>query len=424
MAHGHNHHDDDTYYLDQLCLTGISAAFGGVCLVMYFWQPEMLNRLLAPQFHPFVMLSGIGLLALVAVRSATLWHETSARTAAAGHAHHHHEHEHPHDHEHDHASCAGHEHDHAHEHGHDRAHGHGPGEDQDDGHTHAWAPWRYVVLLVPIMLFLLGLPARGLNAQAVEMDMTREATGWGSLLALGPAPLQQVVALVALTTDPTVEEARIVLDGKQATLSDLKPGMPVVVKQITNRKLLEPAVQEVLVGEEAVKEARAASTDPLTIIGKVESVEPAAKLLTVLRQHNGKQEKREFDLGQGPIHQIDFKSLEALAFSPALRDEWKGKTVQAWAQFAPYGERQGTLVRYRIQCCGADAVAVSIPMQLSHGSLSEIPPPRPQHNDWVKVTGRVDFRVLPGQGGVKTVLVVPRPSGIKKSNPDPVPYIP
>jgi hypothetical protein len=443
MAHAHHHHDDDTYYLDQLCLTGICAAFGGVCLAMYYWQPEMLNLLLAPQFHPFVMLSGVGLLVLVAVRSVSLWREVGARSAAAGHTHHHHDHEHhhhhdhDHGHDHDHAHC-GHDHDHAHEHhtaagephvhtltpGVDRAHGHGPGEDQDDGHMHSWAPWRYVVLLVPIMLFLLGLPARGLNANAVEVDMTQEAITWGRVLALGPAPLQQTVALVALTTDYTVKEATIVLEGgKQGTISDLKPGTPVVVKRITNRNYLEPAVQEVLAGEAHVNAAKAASTDPLTVIGKVAEVDPAAKLLWVNQEHNGKVEKREFDLGQGPIHQIDFKSLEALAFSPALREEWKGKTVQAWAQFAPFGERQGTLVRYRIQCCGADAVAVSIPMLLSSGSLSEIPAPRPQHNDWVKVIGRVDFRQLPGQGGLKTVLVVSRPSNIKKSSPDPVQYI-
>ena len=49
----HLHEDSDTYYLDQLCLIALSAAFGGVCLTLYFLNFSMLK----------IMLAGAGLLA-------------------------------------------------------------------------------------------------------------------------------------------------------------------------------------------------------------------------------------------------------------------------------------------------------------------------------------------------------------------------
>src|SRR5207302_8246377 len=35
-------------------------------------------------------------------------------------------------------------------------------------HDHGWAPWRYVVILVPIILFLLGLPDKPPSIMARE----------------------------------------------------------------------------------------------------------------------------------------------------------------------------------------------------------------------------------------------------------------
>jgi hypothetical protein len=459
MAHVHDA-DNDAYYLDQLCLIGICAAFAGVCLSLYFWQTEMLALLLAPQFHLFVLLSGVGLLGLVVVRSVTLWRQAGARAQMAGHDHHHHhdhDHEHcGHDHSHEHhitadphtagaadfrpGSSHGHEHHitadphghtHAaaphghvhHHHDHDHDHGHAHGHDHDHGHDHSWAPWRYVVLLIPIMLFLLGLPNRGLTVQAAHLDTTREAAGWAGLVALGPSSLQQAAALAALEIDPGATQLKIVLDNRSAELAELKPGMPVVVKRTISRKYLEPYVEEVRAGEEAAKAAEAAPADPLTVVGKVAAVNLADKELEVVWRHNGKEEKKTFDLGLGPIYQTDFKALEALAFNPLTQKEWKGLTVRAWAQIAPVNDRHFTLVRYRIQCCGADAVAVKIPVVLSRGSLFEVPD-RPRHDDWVKVTGRIDFREQIGQAGKRTMLVVSRPKDIQKATRDPNPYIP
>lgn len=188
MAHAHDHHhhhEDDVYAIDQLCMVGLSGAFGVVCLSLYFWQTPMLNLLLAPQFHKFVVISGFVLLGLAILRAVTLWR---GATPAGDHHHHPHNHDHAHDHGHDHA----HHHRHGDEPcddgcGQEHAHGH-----SHDGHDHGWAPWRYVVMLVPIVLFLLGLPNKGPRAadhsdeEARIAELVRESSQAASLVGSGP----------------------------------------------------------------------------------------------------------------------------------------------------------------------------------------------------------------------------------------------
>jgi uncharacterized membrane protein YcgQ (UPF0703/DUF1980 family) len=341
MAHAHHHADDDTYYVNQLCLIGVCAAFAGVCLTLYFSNPEMLRRILAPQFDPFVLFSGVALLVLVVIRSVVLWREAGGRA----HSHGHHHHDHPHDHDHAHGHEHPHDHDHAHAehvtaapghthaplppsgqpHRHDHEHGHDP------EHDHGWAPWRYVVLMVPIMLYLLGLPSQGKSVQAVALDKheaaDREFAGWATVVTLGQ-PLQQATAAAVV---------------------------------------LPP---------------------------------------------------------QGRVYDVDFKSVYMLAFDPERQQEWAGRNVRVVAQFAPglATDRYFTLARFRIQCCGADAVQLSVPVLLARGALQNIKD-QPRRNDWVEVTGRVEFRQLPGSRDPVTVLVASGPEGVRTTRPDPDPYI-
>jgi uncharacterized membrane protein YraQ (UPF0718 family) len=139
-------------------------------------------------------LSGIALVLIALARGAILWRQSRDPAFKPGHDHDHgHDHAHEHHHEHQHAvqeksplqlavvAAPAHEHagcghDHGpgaacdHDHGH-APHDHGPAvhehpvgqahahHDHDAAdHDHGWAPWRYVVVLVPIILFLLGLP--------------------------------------------------------------------------------------------------------------------------------------------------------------------------------------------------------------------------------------------------------------------------
>src|SRR6185295_14403633 len=76
-SHTHEHHthehEEDSYYLDQLCMVTMSAAFGAICLAMFFWKTDMLKRLLGEQFHMFVLISGFTLIGLALLRAASLW---------------------------------------------------------------------------------------------------------------------------------------------------------------------------------------------------------------------------------------------------------------------------------------------------------------------------------------------------------------
>jgi len=186
MGHAHDHvHEDDhgAYYLEQLCTIGMSAGLGLLAVLVY-WRgclekPVGLN----PVFHPFVLWGGIIMLVFAAVRAVAVWiaagQPASCQTA---HAHDHgcrgHDHDREHSHDHD-----GHDHEHDHDLAAGTPHTHAlpvlapartPGHDH--GHDHGWAPWRYVVLLLPIVLcflFLFLSPIRELHATSTDIDVGR-----------------------------------------------------------------------------------------------------------------------------------------------------------------------------------------------------------------------------------------------------------
>src|SRR5262249_49128629 len=86
---------------------------------------------------------------------------THAHTHGPHDHHHHHDHDHHHHHAHDHGHhhhepC---DHDHAHC-DHEHAHSHDAVHTHDHDPQHAWAPWRYTVLMLPVVLYLLNLPSK------------------------------------------------------------------------------------------------------------------------------------------------------------------------------------------------------------------------------------------------------------------------
>ncbi len=163
MAHVHTHeHQDGNYYLDQLLIVAFSGALGVIMILLY--QFDVLPIFLNKQFHGPLLWGAVALLVLVVIRAVSLWVAVGRSRLAHEHVHegehehthehcdHDHEHEHcDHDHDHDHVHACGHDHhDHEHEHTH---------EDEDCcGHDHGFAPWRYMVLMVPVALFLMRMP--------------------------------------------------------------------------------------------------------------------------------------------------------------------------------------------------------------------------------------------------------------------------
>lgn len=164
MGHAHAHaqgEGEGNYFLDQLFTILSCGAVGIVAVLMY--QTGMLGRILVPMFFVPVLLGGIAILVLTAIRAVAVWKLAGARAAEAklsnslvheGEHSHSHSHSHGHDHAHDHEDC-GHDHSHGAESGNDHAHA------DDHGHDHGWAPWRYMVLAIPVFLYFLDLPRAG-----------------------------------------------------------------------------------------------------------------------------------------------------------------------------------------------------------------------------------------------------------------------
>jgi hypothetical protein len=179
MGHDHAHEPghNDSYFLDQVSTVAVCGVLAGVGFLA--WKIRLFRNfnILTDQFDFFVLLGSGVLGALVVIRGVALW-----KQAGRGRAHnHHHDHSHDHDHAHDHShehhdhehahgeTCS---HDHAHEHGeacghdhdhHDHEHvndHHHPEHDHgafhpavdDHGHSHDFAPWRYAVMLLPLIL--------------------------------------------------------------------------------------------------------------------------------------------------------------------------------------------------------------------------------------------------------------------------------
>jgi hypothetical protein len=190
MTHSHDHHHDPSaYYTEQLCTIGICGMMGGVAIALY--ATGGLNKLLAHGILQYsVLAGGVALLVLVAVRAVALWIAVGKPAADCDHDHddccdhdHVHKDEHAittadegtplvsgsaHAHQH-------HHHDHAH--GHDHSHG-GP----DHSHDHSWTPIKYIVLLVPVLLYFLVplkavTTARGYDAKIDPAEVVTGQTG-------------------------------------------------------------------------------------------------------------------------------------------------------------------------------------------------------------------------------------------------------
>lgn len=152
-GHDHSHGDRNSWFLDQLCTIAICAAYAGVVVAM-FWEKfaqtgELsLINIIVPWIQYMLLGGAVVLFLLTLVRAIGVW-QASKQLAPAGH---------------------------------DHAHDHEPG----DGHTHGWSPWKYIPLVIPLVLFIgLGLPDTRM-IRAFERDLAGQglsrSSGFGSQL--------------------------------------------------------------------------------------------------------------------------------------------------------------------------------------------------------------------------------------------------
>lgn len=243
MAHDHHDHGvDDTreYYTEQLLTIFVCGLFGFAAVRLY--QTGVLKDVLrlAPQFEVSVLVGGLALLALVAVRAVCVWREagqTQGTAHAHGHVHHHdHDHDHGHGHDHVHGPDCNHDHDHGH-------HAHAPGDDHghdhshdDHGHSHdlAWVFTRMLVLFFPVALFLIGVPNQGFSKEYLErlVGTDQALSGDFSNAARGDGTVMSFNDIRAAASD---DDKRAALEGKVGIIEGLL--QPIGQNQFTLYKL-------------------------------------------------------------------------------------------------------------------------------------------------------------------------------------------
>lgn len=187
MAHGHHHHGESLrdYFTEQLATIGVVGVLGFAAVQLYL--ADRLRFVLAEPFRLPVLLGGIAVLVVVAVRAVSVWREAGEMNATHSHAAHHHHHEHGPDCNHDHDHKHGPDCDHSHDHGHDHSHAAHDHSHDDHGHSHdpAWLAVRMLILAFPIALFFLGLPNSGFSNDYIAQMLGPES-------ALGTSSLQSV----------------------------------------------------------------------------------------------------------------------------------------------------------------------------------------------------------------------------------------
>ncbi len=126
-GHSHSHGLSD-YYLEQLLTVFVCGAMGLTAVLMYVFG--RLDVILISELRPWVLAGGVALLVVTAIRALSLW-----RSVGAGDADH---------------GAAG------HVHGPDCDHDHGP---EDHAHMPGGIYLKTIPLMVPLLLFVMGLPS-------------------------------------------------------------------------------------------------------------------------------------------------------------------------------------------------------------------------------------------------------------------------
>jgi len=312
VANEHHHHDNATeYYIEQLIGIGISLSIAYVCIMLWWPFPiyggdgqiisygRKLSIILHPKFHFWVLTGSIILLGFVSVRIIALWLESGKLKSDNKHVHGpdcDHEHKLEHDHKHVHGPDCNHEHN-------DESSGH---EDCGHDHSHGSAPVRFIVLLLPIVLFFLNVPNEVFsNVKGVDLSQFGEVGA---------------------------------------------------------------------VAEKGI----------------------------------------DFNVG--------FLQLEMASMTQESRNHYEGKTVRLIGKYVGEEEKRFSLIRFKINCCAADAVPLNAVMMVDPNSPEKLAWKK-YANKWVQVTGRVHFLKRKDNEQYMTALVL-YPDTEHKLNDDLVKVVP
>lgn len=110
---------------------------------------------------------------------------------------------------------------------------------------------------------------------------------------------------------------------------------------------------------------------------------------------------------KGDYSEITFKQLEEASLTPEQRKLYTGREVWITGQFSGDNDRAFSLTRYKINCCGADAIPLKsvIAIDYSQNKDGARLDPGKLRNKWVRVSGIMQFKER-GHGAFIPMIVV------------------
>jgi hypothetical protein len=218
----------------------------------------------------------------------------------------------------------------------------------DHGHSHdmSWVFARMLVLVFPVALFALGIPNSGFS-----MERQKRMLGAEAALNLDPHELER------MAKDPgtKVYETGTEPDGSKVRLLQTPGGLK---------------IREVV---------------PLSGETKY-AVVPDAGV------------------------KMSFNELKDAALDPDKRQSYTGQTAILEGRFSKLTDKEFTLFRLKMTCCGADAVPLKVRI-----IAPQVPAASP--GEWVRVRGVIRFIKAPGQESYTPVLIVGDIKDIERNVP-------
>lgn len=93
---------------------------------------------------------------------------------------------------------------------------------------------------------------------------------------------------------------------------------------------------------------------------------------------------------KGEDFQVTFLQLERAAAHQETRNFYEGKTIRLTGRFVGEDDKRFTLIRYKINCCAADAVPLNSIIMVDPKYPERLPLQK-LRGQWVEVTGKVQF---------------------------------
>jgi hypothetical protein len=131
---------------------------------------------------------------------------------------------------------------------------------------------------------------------------------------------------------------------------------------------------------------------------------------------------------KGEDFRIGFSQLEQATRSRDVRDELAGTTVRLTGQYKGDRPDRFTLVRFKINCCAADAIPLKAVIMVDPKAGNYPINPDSYRNQWVQITGRLEFSKDSATNDIiPVILLTPKMADdqdvVKKVSPDTNPWV-